>query len=214
MRLPHPSYGVGDAFAFDDNYLKKKRDAERISKLEEDEKNRVETRKRKFFAEISNASRELQLQATASQKRRRQHNDGVHAWHARQRQRASRQEKLRFQALKSDDREAYMKMVEESKNERLTLLLGKTNDLLVRLGAAVRRQKDAEHDGIEPLKSPLANLPDTSATGIVESVSDEEDDLVVVDDNGVKTSDLLEGQRQYNSAIHLVQEKVSSIYIY
>nr|XP_043628386.1 probable ATP-dependent DNA helicase CHR12 [Erigeron canadensis] len=209
MRLPRPSYGVGDAFAFDDNHLKKKRDAERLSKLEEDEKNRVETRKRKFFAEILNGSRELPLQVAASQKRRRQRNDGVHAWHARQRQRASRQEKLRFQALKSDDQEAYMKMVEESKNERLTLLLGKTNDLLVRLGAAVRRQKDAEHDGIEPLKGPLANLRDTSATENVESVPDEDDDLVVVDDNGVKTSDLLEGQRQYNSAIHSIQEKVT-----
>ncbi|KAL7607265.1 hypothetical protein Lser_V15G15760 [Lactuca serriola] len=45
--------------------------------LEEEEKNIVETRKRKFFAEILNAIRELQLQVQASQKRRKQRNDVV-----------------------------------------------------------------------------------------------------------------------------------------
>ncbi|CAH1449703.1 unnamed protein product [Lactuca virosa] len=215
MRLSRPSYGVGDAFAVDsDNHLKKKRDAERLTKLEEEEKNRVETRKRKFFAEILNAIRELQLQVQASQKRRKQRNDAVQAWHGRQRQRATRQEKLRFQALKSDDQEAYMRMVEESKNERLTMLLGKTNDLLVRLGAAVRRQKDAEHDGIEPLNAPEAELPESSSVSKIgtpdESQLDVDVDLIEAKlDNGVKTSDLLEGQRQYNSVIHSIQEKVT-----
>ncbi|KAJ0525093.1 putative DNA helicase chromatin remodeling SNF2 family [Helianthus annuus] len=144
--------------------------------------------------------RDAELQVQVSQKRRKQRNSGVQAWHGRQRQRATRQEKLRFQALKSDDQEAYMKMVEESKNERLTMLLGKTSDLLVRLGAAVRRQKDAEHDGIEPLSGPQPNLPTP-------------DVVVDVDDtknaNGEKKPDLLEGQRQYNSMIHSIQEKVT-----
>lgn len=214
MRLRRPLYGVGDAFAMDsDDHLKKKRDAERLSKLEEEEKNRVETKKRKFFAEILNAARDLQLQVQAAQKRRKQRNDGVQAWHGRQRQRASRAEKLRFQALKSDDQEAYMRMVEESKNERLTMLLGKTNDLLVRLGAAVQRQKDAEHDGIEPLNGLDADLPEVSAS----NVKTPEDSILVGDadivervpDRGVKTGDLLEGQRQYNSVIHSIQEKVT-----
>ncbi|GJQ90390.1 probable ATP-dependent DNA helicase CHR12 [Tanacetum coccineum] len=213
MRLPRFPYGVGDAFAVDsDNHLKKKRDADRLSKLEEEEKNKVETRKRKFFADILNNIRELQLQIQASQKRRKQRNDGVQAWHGRQRQRATRQEKLRFQALKSDDQETYMKMVEESKNERLTMLLGKTNDLLVRLGAAVKRQKDADHDGIEPLNGPLAEVQEEPATKmkiLEESVPDEDDDLIEDKDEGVKTSALLEGQRQYNSAIHSIQEKVT-----
>lgn len=50
---------------------------QRLSRLEEEEKNRVETRKRKFFAEILNAAREFQLQAQAALKRRKQRNDGV-----------------------------------------------------------------------------------------------------------------------------------------
>ncbi|KAI9115169.1 hypothetical protein K1719_014182 [Acacia pycnantha] len=213
MRLRRPLYGVGDPFSMDaDDQLRKKRDAERLSKLEEEEKNQIETRKRKFFAEILNAVREFQLQIQASLKRRKQRNDGVQAWHGRQRQRATRAEKLRFQALKADDQEAYMRMVKESKNERLTLLLEETNKLLVNLGAAVQRQKDSKQtDGIEPLEDSEAELPesDGSKNGISkESPAEEYADMVDSDHNG-DTSDLLEGQRQYNSAIHSIQEKVT-----
>ncbi|KAI4317782.1 hypothetical protein L6164_025624 [Bauhinia variegata] len=213
MRLHRPLYGVGDPFSMDaDDQLRKKRDAERLSRLEEEEKNHIETRKRKFFAEILNAVREFQLQLQASLRRRKQRNDGVQAWHGRQRQRATRAEKLRFQALKADDQEAYMRMVKESKNERLTLLLEETNKLLVNLGAAVQRQKDSKHlDGIEPLDDSEADLPesDASKNGITkESPSEEDMDVTDSDHNG-DDSDLLEGQRQYNSAIHSIQEKVT-----
>ncbi|CAK9137196.1 unnamed protein product [Ilex paraguariensis] len=214
MRLRRPPYGVGDAFTVDaEDPLKKKRGVERLSRLEEEEKNRVETRKRKFFADLLNAARELQLQVQAAQRRRKQRNDGVQAWHGRQRQRATRAEKLRFQALKADDQEAYMKMVEESKNERLTMLLGKTNDLLVRLGAAVQRQKDAEHDAIEPLKGSDSDLPELSTTKIEtpgDSLPEEDDDAIDDElDQRVKTGDLLQGQRQYNSVVHSIEEKVT-----
>lgn len=50
---------------------------QRMSRLEEDEKNQVDIRKRKFFAEILNAAREFQLQAQAVLKRRKQRNDGI-----------------------------------------------------------------------------------------------------------------------------------------
>ncbi|KAJ8565858.1 hypothetical protein K7X08_008434 [Anisodus acutangulus] len=210
-RLRHPLYGIGDAFAGEsDDPLRKKRDAQRLSRLEEEEKNRVETTKRRFFADVLNAARELQLQVQAVQKRRKQRNDGVQAWHGRQRQRATRAEKLRLQALKADDQEAYMKMVEESKNERLTMLLGKTNELLVGLGAAVQRQKDADHDGIESWEGSNAEMTTSKTDTPGQSLPEEEED--VLDDESthdVKTSDLLEGQRKYNSAVHSIQEKVT-----
>ncbi|RDX64597.1 putative ATP-dependent DNA helicase CHR12, partial [Mucuna pruriens] len=214
MRLRRPLYGVGDPFAMDaDDQIRKKRDAERLSRLEEQAKNHMETRKRRFFAEILNTVREFQLQIQASLKRRKQRNDGVQAWHGRQRQRATRAEKLRFQALKADDQEAYMRMVKESKNERLTLLLEETNKLLVNLGAAVQRQKDSKHsDGIEPLEDSETELPESDGlkNGISkESPLEEDVDLIDSDHNGGDTSDLLEGQRQYNSAIHSIQEKVT-----
>lgn len=53
---------------------------QRLSRFEEEEKNLIETRKRKFFAEILNAAREFQLQVQAIQKRRKQKNDGVQVW--------------------------------------------------------------------------------------------------------------------------------------
>ncbi|KAF9677570.1 hypothetical protein SADUNF_Sadunf08G0121500 [Salix dunnii] len=212
MRLPRPLYGIGDVFATEaDDQFRKKRDAERLSRLEEEERNLVETRKRKFFAEILNAVREFQLQVQATLKRRKQRNDGIQAWHGRQRQRATRAEKLRLQALKADDQEAYMRMVKESKNERLTMLLEETNKLLVNLGAAVQRQKDAKHsDGIEPLKDLDAGSPelDTSRNESPLDACPEEDEIVDSDIND-DSGDLLEGQRQYNSAIHSIQEKVT-----
>lgn len=50
---------------------------QRLSRLEEETRNQIETRKRKFFAEILNAVREFQVSIQASIKRRKQRNDGV-----------------------------------------------------------------------------------------------------------------------------------------
>ena len=128
----------------------------------------------------------------------------MQAWHGRQRQRATRAEKLRFQALKADDQEAYMRMVKESKNERLTLLLEETNKLLVNLGAAVQRQRDSKQsNGIEPLED-----SDALKNGISKESPLEEDEDLMDSDHNDDSSDLLEGQRQYNSTIHSIQEKV------
>ncbi|KAJ4868441.1 putative ATP-dependent DNA helicase CHR12 [Raphanus sativus] len=213
MRLPRPIYGIGDPFAMEaDDQFRKKRDAERVSRLEEEEKNLIETAKRKFFAEVLNAVREFQLQIQATQKRRRQRNDGVQAWHGRQRQRATRAEKLRLMALKSDDQEAYMKLVKESKNERLTTLLEETNKLLTNLGAAVQRQKDAKlPDGVDPLKDSESDLSELEAprSEPLQDLLPDQDTDIAESDNNDDSNDLLEGQRQYNSAIHSIQEKVT-----
>ncbi|KAJ6981794.1 ATP-dependent DNA helicase CHR12 isoform X1 [Populus alba x Populus x berolinensis] len=212
MRLPRPLYGIGDAFAMEaDDQFRKKRDAERLSRLEGEERNHVETRKRKFFAEILNAVREFQLQIQATHKRRKQRNDGIQAWHGRQRQRATRAEKLRLQALKADDQEAYMRLVKESKNERLTMLLEETNKLLANLGAAVKRQKDSKHsDGIEPLRDSEADSPELDASRNESELDTYPEEDVIIDSNlNDDTGDLLEGQRQYDSAIHSIQEKVT-----
>ncbi|GAB2266573.1 Probable ATP-dependent DNA helicase chr12 [Dionaea muscipula] len=204
MRLRRPLYGVGDPFVVEaDDQLRKKRDAERLSRLQDQEKNYVETRKRKFFADLLNAAREFTLQVGASLRRRKARNDGVQAWHGRQRQRATRLEKSRLQAIKALDEETYMKLVKESKNERLTMLLGKTNELLVSLGAAVQRQKDAEHSGgVEPSKDSEDDFPEL---GDVHP----NDDIDMRAKDSVNAGNIFEGQRQYNSAVHSIQEKVT-----
>ncbi|KAK8660877.1 hypothetical protein V6N13_051785 [Hibiscus sabdariffa] len=212
-RLPFPPYGIFVPFTTEaDDQTRKKRDYERLSRLREEERNHSENRKKKFFSEIVNAFRDFQLQIQATLKRRKQRNDGVQAWHGRQRQRATRAEKLRFQALKADDQEAYMRLVKESKNERLTMLLSETNKLLVNLGAAVQRQKDAKHsDGIDDLKDLDSDSPelDASKDGTPRDSLPEEDIDATDSDQNDESSDLLEGQRQYNLAIHSIQEKVT-----
>lgn len=138
----------------------------------------------------------------------------MQAWHARQRQRATRAEKLRIQALKADDQEEYMRMVKKSKNLRLNTFLQETNQLLHNLGAAVQRQKDAGHaDEIDDLKDSEADLPelDASSSGTPADVIPEEEVDVSESDRNEDSSDLLEGQRQYNSAIHSIQEKVKPL---
>lgn len=186
-----------------DERQRRKREAERQRRLEEEEKTRESTRKRKFFNELLNMTREYQLQSQAAIKRRKQRSDGVQAWHGKQRQRATRAEKLRFLALKSDDQEAYMRMVEESKNERLTTLLSRTDDLLQRLGAMVQKQKDAEpEDAFILKKDKVRSHPKDAARDLLDNDS-------VDPEVGSKKRDLLEGQRQYNSAVHSIEEKVT-----
>ncbi|KAK8523514.1 hypothetical protein V6N13_113460 [Hibiscus sabdariffa] len=209
-RLPSAPYGIFVPFTSEsDDQTRKKQDYERLSRLREEERNHLENRKKRFFSEIVNAFRDFQLQIQATLKRRKQRNDGVQAWHGRQRQRATRAEKLRFQALKADDQEAYMRLVKESKNERLTMLLSETNKLLVNLGAAVQRQKDAKHsDGIEDLDSDSPELDASKDETPRDSLPEEDIDATDSDQND-ESSDLLEGQRQYNLAIHSIQEKVT-----
>ncbi|XP_068658270.1 probable ATP-dependent DNA helicase CHR12 isoform X2 [Aristolochia californica] len=78
LRRPFMLYDMGDALALEaDDRQRKKRDTERLSRLEEEEKKRTDIRKKKFFAELLDTAREFQLQAQAALKRRKQRNDGV-----------------------------------------------------------------------------------------------------------------------------------------
>lgn len=200
IRYPFAMYGIGDGFSMDsDDIHRKKRFAERISKLEEEEKNQAENRKRKFFAEILNAAREYQLQTSATYKRRKQRNDGVLAWHVRARQRITRLEKSRLQVLKAGDQEAYMRMVEESKNERLKMLLDKTNELLEGIGKAVQRQKDAEH-----VSRPEVSKDSESDEFPGESPSDDD-----ADTHGSADNSKFNAGRRLDSTVHSIEEKVT-----
>ena len=156
----------------------------------------------------------------------------MQAWHGKQRQRVTRAERLRFQALRADDQEAYMRMVEESKNERLTTLLQKTDELLQSLGAMVQQQKDADRadvvkkekskdkskeigKGLSEVSSPRQRLSaeeeieEPSPKNLIHENMDEALSLSDHDGEGsVKKRDLLQGQRQYNLLVHSIEEKV------
>jgi len=212
MRIQYPlsMYGIGDILSMDaDEVHRKKRFTERMSRLEEEEKNQADIRKRKFFAEILNASREHQVQLATTFKQRKQRNDGVQAWHVRARQRISRQEKSRLNLLKIGDQEAYMKMVEESKNERLKMLLDKTNELLEGIGKAVQRQKDAEHvsqpEGSEvPKGSESEDCSGVKSESPGESPSDDDADFA-----GPADESKFNAGRRLDFTVHSIEEKVT-----
>ncbi|XP_062230731.1 probable ATP-dependent DNA helicase CHR719 [Phragmites australis] len=213
IRYPFTMYGIGDNFSMDaDDVQRKKRFTERISRLEEEEKNQADIRKRKFFTEILNAFREHQVQLATTYKQRKQRNDGVLAWHVRARQRITRLEKNRLLLLKNGDQEAYMRMVEESKNERLKMLLDKTNELLEGIGKAVQQQKDAEHvgqpEGFEVPKgsesedcSQISDIKSESHGG---SPSDDDADLP-----GSADESKFNAGRRLDSTVHSIEEKVT-----
>ncbi|OEL32478.1 putative ATP-dependent DNA helicase CHR12 [Dichanthelium oligosanthes] len=209
IRYPFAMYGIGDSFLMDaDDVHRKKRFTERMSRLEEEEKIQADIRKRKFFAEILNASREHQVQLGTTFKQRKQRNDGVQAWHLRARQRISRQEKNRLNLLKIGDQVAYMRMVEESKNERLKMLLDKTNELLEGIGKAVQRQKDAEHvsqpEGIEVPKGAESDsqISDVKNESPGESPSDDDADLPADESK-------FNAGRRLDFTVHSIEEKVT-----
>eukprot|EP00850_Spirogloea_muscicola_P024018 SM000424S15771 [mRNA] locus=s424:17992:24037:+ [translate_table: standard] len=195
---------------------RKKKEMEVLKRQQEDDRAREAAAKARFMNELQATLKEFQLGAQAANRRRRQRHELLLAWHAKQRQRASRAERLRVQALRSDDQEAYLRLVEESKNERLKTLLGKTDDLLQRLGAMVQKQKDvgAEDDNKEPPRKDRGTPPKATAVTVLKepgdggsSVANEKDGAGVEADRETKR-DLLEGQRQYNLAVHSIEEKI------
>ncbi|KAL5201942.1 hypothetical protein ABZP36_012894 [Zizania latifolia] len=213
VRYPFTMYGIGDSFSMDaDDIHRKKRFTERISRLEEEEKNQAEIRKRKFFSEILNAAREYQVQVPAAYKRKKQRNDGILAWHLRARQRIHRLEKSRLQVLKAGDQEAYMRMVEESKNERLKMLLDKTNELLEGIGKAVQRQKDAEHvshpEGSEVPKGSESDECSQISGLKIESPEESPSD-VDADHHGSADHSKFNAGHRLDSTVHSIEEKVT-----
>lgn len=98
-----------------------------------------------------------------------------------------------------------MKLAKESKNEKLTLFLEETNKIFVSLGAAIQRQKDANlSEGVNLMKGSESDLSQVDAQW-----NETPNDIEIIESNNNDDSnDLLQGERQYNLAIHSIQDKV------
>lgn len=101
-----------------------------------------------------------------------------------------------------------MKMVEESKNERLKMLLDKTNELLEGIGKAVQRQKDAEHvsqpEGSEvPKGSESEDCSGVKSESPGESPSDDDADFA-----GPADESKFNAGRRLDFTVHSIEEKV------
>jgi SWI/SNF-related matrix-associated actin-dependent regulator of chromatin subfamily A protein 2/4 len=111
---------------------------------------RIIAARRRFCASATAAATDFRKHFVAGVfRRRRARNDGVMAFHARERAKLQRVETKRLQALRANDEEGYLRLVQESKNERLNTLLHKTAQLLAALGDKIKATQAAAAAGEE-----------------------------------------------------------------
>lgn len=112
-----------------------------------------------------------------------------------------RQEKERLKALKEDDEVAYLKLLEQTKNERLTQLLAQTNDYLTQIGARVREAKG--NDTIAVKEEDLATGP---MKPLNEMTEEEKKHFMAKEKAEAKQS---QQTKTYYTIAHTIEEKVT-----
>lgn len=157
-----------------------------------DAKMKVLQARRKFLGEVSTHQVEWRVERSNDYKRLKVRNDHVSQWHREERKRRTRAERSRINALKTENMEEYIRMIQESKNERINTVLSRTDDILLQLGNLVVQQKFAatgEEDVVPMIggsrRMDYEEVPDDAAG-----------------------FDLLKGQKRYNALVHDVKERV------
>ena len=160
--------------------------------------------RRRFCSEVCFASAALRRRHFATTARRCAFaNEGVRAWHAKERNKLSRQEARRLQALRANDEEQYLRLVAESKNERLNTLLHKTAELLSTLENKIKAtQAAAAAAGEEGV------LVEEHPNGAVGEAEGEEGGDGDGDDAMNGAEELLDRRRAYTDTAHAIQERI------
>ena len=136
------------------------REARITEKLEKQQRDAREHREKKkhidYLQAVLNHGREIQV-AASNQKARVQKLGRMMMQHHQhiekeEQKRVERTAKQRLQALKSNDEEAYLKLLDQAKDTRITHLLKQTDGFLSQLAASVKQQQRqaAEHYGDQP----------------------------------------------------------------
>ncbi|OMJ24057.1 Chromatin structure-remodeling complex subunit snf21 [Smittium culicis] len=132
------------------------REAREIEKLERQQRAENERLKKQKHTDqllsIVNHGRELVLWHRNQAQKTIKLGKAVQQFHAHiEREEQKRQERLsreRLQALRADDEEAYLKLIDQSKETRITHLLQQTNQYLSSLTSAVKLQQDSVADSL------------------------------------------------------------------
>eukprot|EP00698_Gefionella_okellyi_P018911 TRINITY_DN5728_c0_g1_i1.p1 TRINITY_DN5728_c0_g1~~TRINITY_DN5728_c0_g1_i1.p1 ORF type:complete len:1195 (-),score=255.42 TRINITY_DN5728_c0_g1_i1:350-3466(-) len=119
-------------------------------------------------------------------------------WLERKEKERKQKEAQRMKALKEKDEGAYLRLVAEAKNERLTNLLEQTDQFLRRIGAKVLQAKEAQKDeSAEAAEKALLEAQKLDASA------------AEADDQGTGwVQNVLSNHRQYYSIAHAIQEQV------
>ena len=153
---------------------------------------------KKFMLSLTEAYKEMRQRIRRSS--RKPKNEFVLRWHEKEERKIRKNQELRIKALKSSDHEAYVRMVQESKNERLQMLLGKTNDIMEQLGQKLQEQKndvDKKDDEMHV----------NSDSNVDQSRRHESRETNTKTDS-VKHKDLLSGTKNFNRAAISFEEEV------
>lgn len=174
------------------------REAKMTEKLERQQRQDREKREKQkqldYLQTVCNQGRELLSFHRGYQARLGKLGKAVLQYHSHvdreEQKRLDRRSKERIRALREDDEEAYMKLIDEAKDTRLTLLLKQTGTYLDSLTrAVVTQQNDPVH----------AYEEETSEEDLMGGPPDEE--TMLTDANGNKID--------YFRMAHRIQEKVS-----
>lgn len=130
------------------------REARLTEQLEKQQRAEREKRERQrnleYLVGVCNHGTEILNEARALQARRQRLGKAVLAYHTyterEEQRRAERTAKQRLQALKANDEEAYMKLLDQTKDTRITHLLRQTNTFLDSLAQAVKDQQRQTRD--------------------------------------------------------------------
>ncbi|KAI3537760.1 SNF2 family domain-containing protein [Colletotrichum filicis] len=175
------------------------REARITEKLEKQQRDIRENREKKrhtdFLAAITQHRNEIQQTASSQRNKSTKLNKLMFAQHynieKEEQKRIERTAKQRLQALKANDEEAYLKLLDEAKDTRITHLLRQTDGFLRQLAASVKSQQRKallEQTGEEE------ELPEEEEE---ESEPDEDDD----DTSGRKID--------YYAVAHRIKEEVT-----
>ncbi|RQM07216.1 hypothetical protein DH86_00000907 [Scytalidium sp. 3C] len=125
------------------------REARITEKLEKQQRDARENREKKkhtdYLQTVLNHAREIQNAAVAQKQKMQKLGRMMLAQHQNiekeEQKRIERTAKQRLQALKSNDEEAYLKLLDQAKDTRITHLLRQTDGFLSQLAASVKEQQ-------------------------------------------------------------------------
>ena len=172
--------------------------------------------RRKFMNDIVNQQRDFRDARFKTARLRKARYEAVEQFHKRAKNARTREEAARLKALRADNMEEYIKMAKAAKNQRVNDLLGKTDAILVKLGAAVEAQRAAvessKQSGIEMLDPIDVPPPGAGMHPMIGGPSPvKSPDKAAGDDgkgaDGINDTDFI-GQKQYHNAVHRDAEKV------
>ncbi|KAJ3303945.1 hypothetical protein HDU76_005277, partial [Blyttiomyces sp. JEL0837] len=169
--------------------LREARQTEQIEQSQRSERERREKQRlTDYLNRIVNHGREMTAFHRNQQSKHQKMGAAVLKFHSyaekEEQKRAQRMAQERLNALKANDEEAYLKLIDQAKDTRITHILSKTSQYLANLSAAVLTQKE-------------------SVAGSDMLVEEEAGSNMVLDD-GVE-----ESNRDYYQIAHRIQEEVT-----